>query len=474
MKLLSYHNIALTFFCLFGWMTFVPLPTASSSDQISLPADGVISLEQAIQIALKNNRSLVSSGLGVKANDLTLQSQKAEFDIKVKPESSVNYNSSDDSYWRAGATISRKISSGATLSVTPLVGQTRGNSSQEVDADLSIPLLQGAGSEFALDGVYSSTFALESAKLSYLKQQTDTVLQTVSAIYHSIQTQQEMTFLEKQLADLKHHLALAKIKERNGIINAMDLYRAEIRIQNVEEELTSTREQFANNIDQVKEILAIPLKRAIVVSAAVDYAPVHLEVDDALKIALQNRIELELSAMQLKETERQVAIAKNNLLPQLNLRLGYNDNRDEEFEDLSDETWTVALTSDTDLFRTSEKNNYEQSLINLRQMQLEHEGEEEQVVQDVRFQLNTLEKQEERIRIRQEQAKQAMGKLRLAESKFRYSMANNFDLLEAQTEMQQAQIDQMMETIGYIIGTYRLRSSLGTLLAKNEVKDHSR
>jgi outer membrane protein TolC len=127
-----------------------------------------------------------------------------------------------------------------------------------------------------------------------------------------------------------------------------------------------------------------------------------------------------------------------------------------------------VLSSDTDLFRTSEKNAYEQSRISFRQVQLENQGVEERVVQDVRFQLNTLEKQEERIRIRQEQAKQALGKLRLAESKFRYGMANNFDLLEAQTELQQAKTDQMLETIGYIIGTYRLRSSLGTLIDRKK------
>lgn len=464
------HAALLRYIWLLAVLIIAPYASASS-EQIALPEDGVISLEQAIQIALAHNRSLVSSKLGVNSNSLNLQSQKAEFDIKIKPRSSINYNSSEDNYWRAGASISRKISQGATVSVTPLVGETSGSSSQEVDVNLSIPLLQGAGSEYALDGIYSSTFALESAKLSYTKQQTDTVIQTVTAVYNSIQTQQQVSFLEKQLADLNQHLALAKIKEKNGIINAMDLYRAEIRIQNVEEELTSTREQYANNIDQVKETLAIPQNKAIVVSAVVDYVPVRLKVEDALKIAFENRIELELSAMQVKEAERQVTIAKNNLLPKLDLNLGYNDNRDEEFEDLSNETWMVSLSSDTDLFRTSEKNSYEQSKISFRQIQLQHEGEQEQIVQDVRYQLNTLEKQEERIKIREEQAKQAMGKLRLAESKFRYSMANNFDLLEAQTELQQAKIDQMLETINYIIGTYRLRSSLGTLLARNEAKE---
>jgi outer membrane protein TolC len=159
-----------------------------------------------------------------------------------------------------------------------------------------------------------------------------------------------------------------------------------------------------------------------------------------------------------------VAVAKNRLLPELDLRLGYNNYRDDDYDVLSEERWTVALSSDTDLLRTTERNEYARSKIELQQVQLNQQGEEERIIQDVRFRLNSLEKLQERIRIRDEQARQAMGKLRLAESKFRHSLANNFDLLEAQTEMQQAATDHMVETINYIIGTYRLRSSLGTLL----------
>ena len=429
-----------------------------------LPQGEVITLEQAIKIALENNRSLQNAALGVASNDLSLKSQEAEFDFKITPRGSTNYSSVTDGTWQAGATVSKKISTGANLSVTPLTGETAGRLNSEVDVALSVPLLQGAGSDYAMSAVYSSIHANKSARLSYMRQQTDTILQTVSAVYNSIQTQQQVTFLENQLKELNKHLSLARIKERSGIINAMDLYRAEIRIQNVEEELTSTREQFANNIDQVKEILAISQQESIIVAASVDYSPVRIDPAEARKIALANRIELELSGMQVDEAERQVGVAKNRLLPQLDLRLGYNRFKDEDFDDLSEERWTVALSSDTDLFRKTERNEYEQSRISLRQTRLEHQGTEERIIQDVRFQLNTLEKQQERIRIRQEQARQAMGKLRLAESKFRYSLANNFDLLEAQTELQQAETDQMLESINYIIGTYRLRSSLGTLI----------
>ena len=45
-------------------------------------------------------------------------------------------------------------------------------------------------------------------------------------------------------------------------------------------------------------------------------------------------------------------------------------------------------------------------------------------------------------------------------------MAGNFDLLEAQTEFQKGQVDLMSDVTGYIVGTYKLRSILGTLLSR--------
>ena len=429
-----------------------------------VPAPLTISLEQAIKIALEHNRSLRNAALDVTSSDLSLQTTESEFDVKITPQGSTRYSSADDGYWQAGATVSKKLSSGPTLSVTPLYGESGGSGNSEVDVALTIPLLQGAGSAYALDGLYSSIYANKREKLSFVQQQTDTVLRTVAAVYGCIQTQQQITFLEKQLADLNRHLSLARIKEKSGIIDAMDLYRAEIRIQNVEEELTSTREELANNADEVKDLLAVSQRQPIIVTAPVAYSPVEIDLQEAQQVAVANRIELVLSAMQVRETERRVAVAKNRLLPELDLRLGYNNYREDDYDTLSEERWTVGLSSDTDLFRTTERNDYAQSKIELQQVQLDQQGEEERIIQDVRFQLNSLEKLQERIRIREEQTRQALGKLRLAESKFRHSLANNFDLLEAQTEMQQARTDHMVETINYIIGTYRLRSSLGTLI----------
>lgn len=429
-------------------------------------ATKALTLSEAIEHALIYNRTLQSSALGLSSSEISVQSQKADFEIKIVPVARVGFSSDNANPWRVGATVSKQLRIGPDISVAPFVGESFGEASTDVAFALNVPLLRGAGREYTMDGVYSSLFAYETEQRSYYSQQEDTVLQTVTSVYAAIRSNMQIEMIRKQLAKLKEHLALVTIKEKSGVASAIDLYRAEIRIKNVKNELSSFQEQHANNIDEVKNILAIPQSGDITLTAPVDYQPVDIELEDALQIALDNRIEIEQSKRNIMESRRQVALAQNNLMPQLDLRLGYNlFGTDESFE-LPENNWTVTLNSDTDLFRSVEKDVYQQRRIQYRQAQLDETSLKERISQEVRAEVNSLEKQLQRIQIRKEQVGQTIGKLRLAESKFRYGMADNFDLIEAQTELQESQTNYLFERINYIIGTYRLRAALGTLLER--------
>jgi outer membrane protein TolC len=82
----------------------------------------------------------------------------------------------------------------------------------------------------------------------------------------------------------------------------------------------------------------------------------------------------------------------------------------------------------------------------------------------VRQNFDSLLKAAERMQIRKEQINQASGKLALAEIKFGYGMANNFDVIEAQTELQTARVNLLAAKIEHIVGRYRLRAAMGTLI----------
>jgi outer membrane protein TolC len=446
-------------------------PDALADATISDGKSVTISLKEAIQLALRQNRSLVRERLGIQSSGLSLESQKAEFDIKVLPTGGVGYSSDTDDAWRVGASISKKTSLGIVASVIPEVYSDEDGENTGVGLGLSIPLLRSFGEEFTMDAVYSSRFSYEQSKLEFYTQQKAIVLQTVSRVYETIQTQQKLEYLRKDLERLESHLALAKLKEKAGVITAIDLYRAELRIKEVQEELTSTIELYQNNRDQLKEILAIPMTGDMTVTAPVDFSFLDIVESDLIETALENRIELEQSQMEIGEAKRKLAVAKNNLLPNVDLEIGYNKFGDQVLFDLPEESWTAFITSDTDIFRKVEKNEYLESQIRHRRTLIGLEETKQNIIQEVRSELNSLDKRKKQIEIRQEQTRQAKGKLRLSESKFRHGMAGNFDLLESQSELQKAQTDLISDRIAYIIGTYSLRSVLGTLIERQESEE---
>lgn len=429
-----------------------------------------LDLQSAITLALEQNRTLKRSLLNLKSNSLTVNTLESAFDVQIRPAATVGYSSSVDENWRTGFSVSKKTPQGIVATVIPEVSNDEDKINTSFGLSLNIPLLRGLGKEFAQDEVLTGKYNFKRAELDFYRQQDSVVLQVITAIYQSLQYQQNLDLINKQLQGLENHLALAKLKEKAGVISAIDLYRAQIRIKDVQDELAITNETYLNSLDQIKEIMAVPITGNIIVSAPIDLPPFTLQEEEVIDIALSHRIELDEKQLELDEAKRKMTISKNSLLPQFDLEVGYNRFGDQVLFDLPEESWTISLTSDTDLFRTSEKNQYEESKIRYRRNQIDFEETKDQIVKEVRTELNRLQKQQHQISIRKEQVTQARGKLRLSESKFRHGMAGNFDLLDSQTQLQQAQTNLLNDTISYIIGTYSLRSKIGTLTERGQNK----
>ncbi len=181
-------------------------------------------------------------------------------------------------------------------------------------------------------------------------------------------------------------------------------------------------------------------------------------------------MELEQTKDEIQEAKRKSGIARHNLLPQLNLVMGYA--RSSSSDDFGrsmrfdEDTWSINLVSSTDWARTSEKAAFQQTLINIKTARLNLEAKQDEIKRDVRRQLEALMKAEERMKIRNEQIRQAEGKLALAKIKFNHGMADNFDVIEAETELQRTRDNLLSIETEYIVGTYRMRAVLGTLIER--------
>ena len=331
---------------------------------------------------------------------------------------------------------------------------------------MNVPLLRGLGTDYNLDGFYGSLYAFETAKMSYFKQQDSLIINTISAVYGIINLQKHLNLLQAQIKGLKRHISLTEVKEKTGLASTMDMYRAELRLKEVENQLTILEKQFESNVDRLKNILGSSMQSEVTVSAPIDYQPVTVNLDEAVAIALGNRIEIEQALRKSEESKRKVAVARHEILPIIDLQLGYKRYDENESSFLDEEDWIVSLNGSSELFSSAARTAFEQANISYQQSKIDLESSREDISREVRAQINQMKKKEQLIVDRGKQLHQAQGKLELALSKFNHQMADNFDLLEAQTQRQQVETDLLFDTIGYIIDTYKLRSVLGTLIER--------
>ncbi len=429
-------------------------------------SDKVLTLNEAVAIALKNNRSLQRSRLSLASSSLNVQLQNDHFDIKIIPASSVNYNSSDNQYWSAGVKFFKQTQFGVSGSITPQIEESDGGQRSSVNLMLNVPLLRGLGTEYNLDGLYSSLYALETARRAHYKQQDSLVINTITTVYGIINIQKQIDLLQTQIKGLTRHISLTEVKEKTGLASTMDMYRAELRLKEVQNQLTILEKQFETNVDRLKNLLGSSMQNDLTVAASIDYQPVIVNLDEAVAIALKNRIEIEQAIRKSKESKRKVAVARHEILPIMDLRLGYKRYDEAESDFLDEEDWMVSLNGSSEVFRSAARTAFEQANISFQQSKIDIKSSREDIIREVRAQINQMKKKERLIVDRGEQLRQAQGKLELALSKFNHQLADNFDLLEAQTQRQQVETDLLFDTIGYIIDTYKLRSVLGTLIGK--------
>ena len=459
-------------FCLF----FAPISVMAVGPETGPPIEARhrvsdetihLTLKQAINLALKANRSLLSSAYSLESQKLSLDLIRSEFDVKITPATSAGITDDEESLG-AGVSFKKKFNFGPEVAISPAFGRSDEEYAGKVGLSLDIPLFQGFGKEVNRDSIYSSQFSLRNAERSLYLSRVSVVLETVSAVYDIIKQEGLAQLSKSQVKSLKMHAETAKIKERVGLATPMDIYRAEIRIRDAEDSLALARKALQAAEDRLKFILAIPLETVITVDAPMECEPVRIDSKDGMATARNNRVELKQAEDAIQEAQRKAGIAKHNILPSLKLAMGYerfgsSDDFDQSLG-FDERIWSINLVASTDWARKSERASYQQSLINIRNTRLDFNSKEDEIKREVRDKLEALAKDEERITIRNEQIRHAEGKLALSKIKFRHHMADNFDIIEAETELQQARTNLLSVKTEYIVGTYQMRAVLGTLI----------
>lgn len=438
-----------------------------------------LNLESAISRALNFNRQLFNTIEAFVKSEYHIELARDEFDLKISPSSQAGYvgggRDGQGLSVGAGLDLNKKFKQGSKISLSPSVRKTKDHYHSDIRASFTQPLLRGLGRDYTLSNLRAAQFGFRSASRALYIAQIQLIMRTISALYDIVKAQKAIELNEASYKRVSKFYEAAKLKEKIGLSDALDVYRAELEFQRTQDNLISAQERLQEVEDIVRDLLALPLDICLKVSLPMHYTPCDLCLSHALEVALENRVEIDQAEDQRQENIRLSKVAKNKLYPELNLVLNYaNCGRNEIFTHSCtkhrESTWGVGFTTSSDFDLTSERVNYEQALLAIASAERGVEQTVATVTLELKRVLRVLQRAYKRIELQEKQIQTSKGELSLAQLKFDRGMASNFDVIQAEKALNTAQIAYWNALIDHIVGEFQLLNVLGLLTDKPCIK----
>ncbi|MEM7228481.1 MAG: TolC family protein [Planctomycetota bacterium] len=196
-----------------------------------------------------------------------------------------------------------------------------GEKSQSVDVilDAEIPLLRGAGIVAREDRIQAERNMIYAAR-TFERFRRNFVLTITSDFLSLVVRKQAIANAEQSVRDLLDLTDEQRSRQREGLTDVIDSGLAEQRYLQALDSLNSQQEFYRVELEQFKVTIGMPIDQPIGIEESTLGLPVpSVTLNDAVRAAMSNRLDLQTVRDQLNDTRRAIANAENDLLPDLDL-----------------------------------------------------------------------------------------------------------------------------------------------------------
>jgi outer membrane protein TolC len=420
-----------TFLSFVGTATLLLWQTLDSQAQLSL------SLEQAVQYALRNHGNVKTAQLDIENANARVNEIKAIGLPQVSGSVSYTNNLVVPRFFVPARTFDPNAPEGEVQAAKFGVNHS---------ANAGIAL-----SQLVFDGSY--TLGLKAAdvyKQLSVKSMTQTKLQlaeqVTKAYYMILVNDEQLKFLNSNVTRLDTLLRETRAYNQQGFVEKLDVQRLEVQVNNLKTTLNNVKRLQELSYQLLKFQMGMPQNELIVVSenlSQVDPTKAMLPTDASF--AYENRIEYSLLQTQEKLAQLDIKNQRAGYLPsvRLNASYGYNTGR-ESFGDVFTKAWfgasAITLGIQIPIWDSyMRKNKVIQSENNLRKIKIGYQ----QLEQAIDFQRNqadisvknawqSLDENKKNMELAQEV-------IRVSRIKYQQGVGSSLEVLNAESAFREAQ-----------------------------------
>ena len=483
-----------------------------------------LSLEECIVKALKNNLQVAVEVYNPEIADASLIQAK-EFFI---PRFDFNYGAQqteNPSYWwiQGAETVTSKfrdysisfvqqVPTGGNFSLSLSRNKYDTNQAFQlinprfestVRFDFTQPLLKDFGFKVSRKEIIVAQNNLDISQQQLKSVLMDTIYRVQEAYWNLVYAIEDYNVKNQSLKLARDLLAKSEKEVEVGKLAPIEILNAEAVVASREadilqaEALIRMYEDSLKNIINVAEEKGAPLR--IIPRDKPTFAKKEVSLEEALEWALDNRPDLKMKQTEIGTKELNLSVAKNQMLPGLNLnlsywspgisgdRLIYSENnpltgvieRTEEgdpMDSLRDalkllyNNWSVSLTLSLPLSSIFTRADYVRAKMELEKSQLELENLEKQTQLEVRNAVRDIETSAKRVDAYRVARELAERRLEAEEKKLDVGLTTNYFVLQFQEELANARTQELKALVDYNLAWSKLEKALGLSLDKRNIK----
>lgn len=369
------------------------------------------------------------------------------------------------------ATGARLSASFSTDFLRYISGDPRALTSSQLGANLSQPLLRGAGFHVTMENLTQAERSLLYAMRDFVQFKKDFAVRLAADYYAVLQSRDQVRngFLDLQRSRENARREKAFADEGQRTLASLDqLTQAEL---NAEARWLTALRDYQGSLDRFKITLGLPVSRPLILAEQdlerLTIQDPGISVDDAVTIAESIRLDLQNTRQRLEDAMRRVPIAKNALLPQVDASVGGNFSNDARrgfpLPDPNLYSYSLGLDVDLGLDRKAERNGFRRALIEEARAKRTYALAVDQIKLAVATDTRALDQARRIFEIAEVGVK--LGARRVEEQQLRQQLGRGAtrDLLDAQADLVNAQNARTGALVTHTIARLRYWRDMGIL-----------
>lgn len=435
-------------------MALVPLMLLSIAGYSQDSAGRKISLEEAIDLSLKNSKPLKAAQARIQqaSANTTISKQKQLPDLSIS-----------GSYLRVTQPNIVQAHPPSTPGTPISVNQVAYGL-----ANLSVPIYSGNKLQY---GIKSSEFLEKAAMLDADQDKDAVILNTIDAFSNLYKARANLRVIQQNLAQSKSRDVDFANLEKNGLLARNDKLKALLQTANIELNLADVENNLKVTMVNMNIMLGLPEGTVLVPDSTslVDPGAVK-SIQDYEQLALQNRKDMQALGYRKQASQMGIKTAKADYFPSLSLSGGYVALDVPDFITITNAfTFGVGLSYNvSSLWKTNA--HVSEAKAKLAEVQ----ANEEELNDNIRSQINqayeALLTAQKKIEVSQVAIENGRENYKIVKNKYDNSLLTVTDLLDANALMLQSEISLELAKADAIVAYNVLLERSGVLATTRNIK----